>query len=276
MSASTSTQRILITGAAGYLGTVLRAGLAGRYASLRLTDLAPLRDGPGPGEEYVQADLGDPAALAIAMRNIDVVVHLGGCSLEAPWETILAANVTGTVNVFEAARQAGVRRIVYASSHHIVGYYRRERRVGPDEPPRPDSRYGISKVFGEAVGRMYADKYGMSVICQRIGVARPEPQNVRGMVAYQSERDYVQLTERCIEAADVHFLVVYGVSANTGVLWENPGAAVIGYRPVDDGTAFAASVFTKQKPEDEPPLERPFHGGWFCGMEFTGDPGRIE
>ncbi|MFS8086774.1 MAG: NAD(P)-dependent oxidoreductase, partial [Acidobacteriota bacterium] len=114
------------------------------------------------------------------------------------------------------------------------------------------------------------------VICQRIGVARPEPQNVRGVVAYQSERDYVHLTERCIEAADVHFLVVYGVSANTGVYWDNPGAAVIGYRPVDDGTAFAATIHAKQKPEDEPPIERLFQGGWFCGMEFVGDSDRID
>jgi uronate dehydrogenase len=276
MSASIPGKRILITGAAGYLGTVLRAGLSGRYPSLRLTDIAPLRDAPAAGEEYVQADLRKPADLEPAMREVNVVVHLGGCSLEAPWETILEANIAGTANVFEAARQAGVQRIVYASSHHVVGYYRRDRRVGPDEPPRPDSRYGVSKVFGEAVGRMYADKYGMSVICQRIGVARPEPQNVRGMAAYQSERDYVHLTERCIEAADVHFLIVYGISANTGVYWDNPGGDAIGYKPVDNGAAFSARVHARQKPEDEPPLERLFQGGWFCGMEFTGDPDRID
>ncbi len=276
MPASTPPQRVLITGAAGYLGTVLRTGLAGRYPSLRLTDIAPPQRAPAAGEEFIQADLSRMDQLVPLLREVDVVVHLGGCSLEAPWETILSANVVGTANLFEAARLAGVGRVVYASSHHVVGYYRRERMVGTDEPPRPDSRYGISKVFGEAVGRMYADKYGMSVICQRIGVARPEPQNVRGMIAYQSERDYVHLTERCIEAGDVHFLIVYGVSANTGVLWDNPGAAVIGYKPVDDGTAFAARVHLKQKPEDEPMPERLFHGGWFTGMEFTGDPDRID
>ena len=276
MSTSISARRILITGAAGYLGTVLRTGLAGRYSLLRLTDRAPLPSAPGPGEEYLQAELHDFAQLELAMAGIDVVVHLGACSLEAPWETILEANIVGTYNVFEAARRAGVQRVVYASSHHVVGYYRRDRKIGPDDPPRPDSRYGVSKAFGEAMGRMYADKYAMSVISQRIGVARPEPQSVRGMAAYQSARDYVHLTERCIEAPDVHFLVVYGVSANTGVYWDNPGAAVIGYQPVDDGTAYAASVHAKQKPEDEPPLERLFHGGWFCGMEFAGDPDRID
>lgn len=266
---------ILITGAAGYLGGVLRRGLRGRY-TLRLTDIAPLPDALQAGENFAQADLADPAALADLMRGVDTVVHLGGCSVEAEWEKILHANIEGTYNVFEAARAAGVKRVVYASSHHTVGYYRRTRKVGVDEPPRPDSRYGVSKVFGEAVGRMYADKYGLEVLCQRIGVARPAPQNARGMLAYLSERDYVHLTERCIEAPDIHFLVVYGVSANRGAFWDNPGAARIDFVPQDHGEADAEEVarLVAGKPEGE--VEAQFQGGWFCGMEFVGAPGRID
>ena len=276
MTPSLNPARVAITGAAGYLGTVLRSGLGHRFGPLRLTDIAPLKTPASADEQFVAADLTRIDEVERALDGVETVVHLGACSLEAPWETILQANIVGTWNVFEAARRAGVKRVVYASSHHTVGYYRRERRVGIDEPPRPDSRYGISKVFGEAVGRMYADKYGMSVIAQRIGVARPEPQNPRGVLTWISERDYVQLTQRCIEAQDAHFLVVYGISDNDGGFWDNPAAAVIGYAPQDNGAAFAQKVYAKQPPESEPPLERLFQGGWFCGMEFSGDPDRID
>lgn len=268
--------RILLTGAAGYLGGVLRPDLRGLAKTLRLSDLMPPQKAPGAGEEYVRADLSDPAQVAAAMEGVDAVVHLGGVSVEADWEPILQANIIGTYNMFEAGRQAGVRRFVYASSHHAVGYYRRERQVGPEEPVRPDSRYGVSKVFGEAMGRLYADKYGMSVVAQRIGVARPQPQNPRGLIAWLSERDYVQLTLRCLQAPNIHFLVVYGVSANDGNLWRNPGAEAIGFHPQDNGAVYTQEVLAAFPAEAEPEFERPFHGGWFCGMEFSGDLQRID
>jgi uronate dehydrogenase len=275
MPTRTKYNRILLTGASGYLGTVLRPALRALSPAVRLTDVVPLKDAPASGEEYVRAELADPAQMHEAMRGVDAVVHLGGVSVEAAWEPVLQANIIGTYNVFEAARQAGVRRVVYASSHHAVGYYRRERRIGGDEPVRPDSRYGVSKVFGEALGRMYADKYGMSVVAQRIGVARPQPPHPRGLLTWVSERDYVQLTQRCLEAPDVHYLVVYGVSANDGALWNNEGALSIGYTPQDNAAHFAPEVLAATPAEAEPALERPFHGGWFCAMEFAGDPARI-
>jgi uronate dehydrogenase len=268
--------RILLTGAAGYLGGVLRPALGSLASVVRLSDLAALKEPPGAGEEYVRADLSDLDQVTAAMRDVDAVVHLGGVSLEAAWAPILQANIIGTYNMFEAARKAGVRRFVYASSHHTVGFYRRENPVGPDEPVRPDSRYGVSKVFGEAIGRLYADKHGLSVVAQRIGVARPEPQNPRGLIAWISEGDYVELTLRCLQAPNVHYLVVYGVSANTGSLWRNPGAQAIGFSPQDNGARYAQTVLADSPPQAEPPLEKPFHGGWFCGMEFDGDPQRID
>src|ERR1019366_3262423 len=156
---------ILITGAAGYLGGVLRAGLRDGFR-LRLTDRADLPTPPGPSEEFHKADLGDRDALESMMRGVGTVVHLGGILREtAPWEDILSANIAGTFNVFEAARKGGVGRVVYGRRHHGVGFSRRSRRIGADEPVRPDSRYAVSKAFGEALGRLYADKHGMSVIC---------------------------------------------------------------------------------------------------------------
>jgi uronate dehydrogenase len=276
MSTSTLFSRILLTGAAGYLGHVIRPALRSLATSVRLTDLAPLKEGPLENEEYFKADLSDAAQVDEAMLGVDAVVHLGGVSLEAPWEQILQGNIVGTYNVFEAARRADVKRFVYASSHHAIGYYRRSHPVGPDEPPRPDSRYAVSKVFGEALGRMYADKYGMSVVAQRIGVARPEPQNARGLLTWLSESDFVQLTRRCLEAPDVHFLVVYGVSDNDGAFWKNPGAEAIGFVPQDNGSDHAATVNAKSPPGQEPAIERLFQGGWFAGMEFVGDPARID
>lgn len=276
MPTKTKYSRILLTGASGYLGAVLRPALRALAPAVRLTDIAPLKDGLSPGEEFVKAELADATQMHEVMRGVDAVVHLGGVSTEAEWEPVLQANIIGTYNVFEAARQAGVRRFVYASSHHAVGYYRRERRIGADEPVRPDSRYGVSKVFGEALGRMYADKYGMSVVSQRIGVARPEPPHPRGLLTWMSERDYVQLTERCLAFPDIHYLVVYGVSGNDGAIWRDEGGRAIGYVPHDNAADFAPKVLAATPAEAEPPLERPFHGGWYCAMEFTGDLDRID
>lgn len=267
--------RVLITGAGGALGKVLREGLAGTYPVLRLShrrDVGPA----GPGEEINVANLENFDEVDAAMEGVDAVVHLGGKAVEGPWEEVLNSNIIGTYNMLEAARRHGVKRFVFASTHHIIGYYRRDKIVGIDALPRPDSRYAVSKVFGEALGRMYADKYGMSVVCQRIGVSQKEVPHVRGLWTWQSYPDYLHMTQRCLEAPDVHFLIVYGVSANTRPLWDNPTAEVIGYEPKDDAEDHIDAVLAKQKFEDEPEVERLFHGGWFCGMEFAGDPDKID
>jgi len=266
--------RVLITGAAGAIGGTLRQGLRGRYPVLRLSDVAPLGTA-GPGEELDGADLFDLSQVEAACRYVDAVVHLGGQPVEADWETVHRNNIVGTYNLFEAARRQGVRRVVFASSNHTIGYYRRADRVGPDEPVRPDSRYGVSKVFGEALGRMYADKHGLEVVCLRIGSFRPEPQDVRMLSTWISPRDTVQLTRCALEAPEIHFLVVYGVSANARGWWDDTVAASLGYRPQDDAESYAESVLSRQAPADEPELERTFHGGAFCAMEFSGDPNRI-
>jgi hypothetical protein len=171
-------QRILITGAAGEIGTVLRAGLAGSYSLLRLLDVRPCANA-GKGEEAVVADVTDLDAVTAATRDIDCVVHLAGVPREGPWNQILPKNVAGTYNLFEAARRSGVKRVIFASSNHVIGFYRVGNKVDENALVRPDSRYGVSKVFGEAVGRLYADKHGLSVACLRIGSFRDAPKNAR-------------------------------------------------------------------------------------------------
>src|ERR1041385_8592471 len=157
---------VLITGAAGDVGSHLRRELAGKYA-LRLSDKRSLK--PGRDEKFIRADISKmPDALKIT-KGVDAVVHLGGYSVEGPWEAIHKANIVGCYNVFEAARRNGVKRILFATSNHAVGFYRRDQTIDHRVYPRPDSRYGVSKVFGEAIGSLYADKHGMEVFNMRIG-----------------------------------------------------------------------------------------------------------
>jgi uronate dehydrogenase len=265
-------KRVLITGAAGYLGAVLAKALRNEV-TLRLSDRTR-PDNLAPGEDFVAADLASFAEVRRLMDGIDAVVHLGAYSVEGPWDEILQSNIIGTYNVFEAARDAGVKRVVFASTHHVVGYYRRKTEIDTEVAVRPDSRYAVSKVFGEALGRMYADKHGLSVICQRIGVARPKPIHRRALRTWLSEDDFVRLTRRCLCVPDVHFHVVYGVSANDGSFWDNDAAAAaLGFAPESNGADHRAEI--EAVPDDEDAISRLFQGGRFCGMEFDGDPDRI-
>lgn len=268
-------QRILITGAAGAIGRTLREGLRGRFPVLRLTDRASL-DEARPGEELVpDLDLADLAGLEAAMRDVDAVVHLGGTPVEAPWQPVLENNIIGLYNTYEAARRQGVGRIVFASSNHAVGYHRRARAIDETVDYRPDSRYGVSKVFGEALGRLYADKHGMEIVNLRIGSFREKPTTVRMLMTWISPRDTVHLVDACLRAPGLHFEVIYGVSANTRNRWHDSLAARIGYRPLDDAEAYVEEIMAAMRPEDESLGERLFHGGEFCAMEFDGDHAKV-
>jgi uronate dehydrogenase len=266
-------KRVLITGAGGEIGRALRAGFSGKYRVLRLLDIKP-QEPPGAGEELLTADLTDPDVTSTALKDVDCVVHLAGIPREDAWETILPNNIVGTYNVFEAARLNVVKRVVFASSNHAVGYHRTARRIGIDVAPRPDSRYGVSKVFGEALGRMYADKYGLSVACLRIGSYRERPLDARQLSTWISPRDMVQLVRRCIDAPDYHFLIAYGVSANTRNRWLDPNADFLGYKPQDNAEEFAQELAGKISPAGDPAAE--FHGGPFCALEFAGDMSKID
>lgn len=255
-----------MTGAAGRIGAVLREGLRSRYAALRLLDVEDL--GPaGDGEELVTADLRDYPSVEAAADGVDAVVHLGAIPGEAAFADICEHNLVGTYHVFEAARRQGVQRVVYASSNHATGFYPVGQRIGPDAPVRPDSYYGVSKVFGEALGRLYADKFAMQVACLRIGSFGERPTSRRELSTWLSHRDAVELVRCCLDAPALGFAIIYGLSANTRRWWDNPEADRIGYRPADDAEHFAADVTA----DDDHPTEPTdaLQGGPFAAPEAT-------
>jgi uronate dehydrogenase len=267
-------ERVLITGAAGGIGRRLRADLSGIYPLLRLSDVA-VPAPAGPGEEVVIADLADLAACEALCDGIDGIVHLGGQAIEADWETVLRANIVGCYNLFEAARRRGVKRVVFASTNHVMGFYPRTTRIDDRAPPRPDSRYGVSKAFGEATGRFYADKFGLGVLCIRIGNFADRPLDRRRLSIWISPRDFRQLVRIGLEHAEIHFEVVYGASESERSWWDNANAYRLGYRPEDESEPFAAGIFASESDSDDLVAER-FQGGPFCSAEFAGDPDRIE
>jgi uronate dehydrogenase len=268
-------KRVLVLGAAGGIGRVVREALHGRYALMRLADIAPQAP-EREGEECVEVDLTDMAGLTAAMAGIDCVVHLAGMSVEPDtqaWEQVLPANIVGVHNLYEAALRTGVKRVVFASSHHAVGFYRRTPGLPASVAPRPDSFYGVSKVFGEAMGRFYADKFGLSVACLRIGAFRPVPTERRHLAVWISPRDMVELIRCCVEAGDFHYCVAYGVSANDRSFWDNREAAILNYAPRDNAEIFAAQILAAAPAEDE--IAAAFQGGHYCAKDFAADPSRI-
>jgi len=259
---------ILITGAGGGIGTHLRRELAGKYA-LRLSDIRPLKR-LAPGEQFVAGDLARLDHMLRATKGVDAIVHLGGYSVEGAWEDILRANLIGCYNVFEAARLNGVTRVLFATSNHAVGFYRRDRMIDHRVYIKPDSRYGVSKVFGEALGSLYADKYGMEVFCMRIGNVNPEPIDRRRLSIWISPRDMAQLVTTGVEHPGIRFEIVYGVSNNRRSWYDNSNAARLGYRALDDSEAFAAKVLAKEKAGD--PRAEVYQGGAFVHLEAVENP----
>jgi uronate dehydrogenase len=260
---------ILITGATGDVGAHLRRELAGKYR-LRLSDKRPLK--PGKGEKFMRADISKMADALRITKGVDAIVHLGGYSVEGPWPAILQANIVGCYNVFEAARRNGVKRILFPTSNHAVGFYRRDQTIDHRVVPKPDSRYGVSKVFGEALGSLYADKYGMEVFLMRIGNVNPKPIDKRRLSIWLSPRDLAQLVSIGIDRPGINFEIVYGISGNQRAWYDNANAARLGYRPQDDSEVFAEEVLAKEKPSGDVIAEA-HQGGAFCTAEQVPLPG---
>ena len=233
--------RLLLTGAAGGLGRELRRRLKRSCASLRLSDIADLGIAAA-GEEVVTAALQDAAAVDALLAGVDAVVHLGGISVEGPFEPILQANIVGVYNLYEAARRHGVRRIVFASSNHVTGFYRQDEVIDPSMPVRPDSYYGVSKAFGENLSRFYFDRYGIETVCLRIGSSFPEPKDRRMLATWLSYDDLERLVVAALTAPVVGHSIVYGMSDNTTTWWDNTAALHIGYRPEDSSEPFRAAL----------------------------------
>jgi uronate dehydrogenase len=260
---------ILITGAAGDVGTHLRRELAGKYR-IRASDLRDLKE-KFTGQRFIRADIAKFADALRITRGVDAVIHLGGYSVEGPWEGILSANIIGCYNVFEAARRNGVKRILFPTSNHATGFYRRDQTIDHRVYPKPDSRYGVSKVFGEALGSLYADKYGMEVFCMRIGNVNPAPIDKRRLSIWFSPRDLAQLVTIGIEHPQIRFEIVYGVSGNARSWYDNSNAARLGYKPMDDSEAHAPEVLAREKPGGDPKAER-YQGGVFVVAEEIPNP----
>ena len=262
---------ILITGAAGDVGSHLRRELAGKY-NLLLSDIKPV-SALAVGEKFLRGDVAKLSDMLRIAKGVDAIVHLGGFSVEGPWEMILRANIIGCYNLFEAARRNGVKRVLFASSNHATGFYQRDEKIDHRVYPKPDSRYGVSKAFGEQIGSLYADKYGMEVFCMRIGNVTVAPPDKRRLSNWISPRDFARLVSVGIDNPDFRFEIVYGVSDNTRTWYDNSNAVRLGYKPQDNAERFAADVLAKEKPGD--PRAEMFQGGNFVFAEIGGDPSRV-
>lgn len=226
---------VLLTGAAGRIGSALAARLPGLGWTVRGFDRVPT-------EGAVVGDTTSPADLDAAMAGVTAVVHLAGVPTEAPWPVVREANIEGTVQVFEAARRHGIDRIVYASSIHATGFSPAAPGLPTDAPPRPDTLYGVSKVFGETLGRYYADRYGLRVACLRIGTFDDTPPDPMALSTWLSPGDCARLVDACLRSPALSYAVLWGISANTRRLWSLDDAHALGYRPQDDAESFADAL----------------------------------
>ncbi|WP_405874168.1 MULTISPECIES: NAD-dependent epimerase/dehydratase family protein [unclassified Streptomyces] len=263
---------VLLTGAAGGLGTLMRNLLPAFGYELRLLDVRPIEGDP----DAITADLADKKALREAVRGVDAIIHLAGISLEASFEKILAANIEGTYNLYEAAREEGVGRIVFASSNHAVGFTPHPRGDTPldadklipiDTPRRPDTFYGLSKSFGEDLAQLYWDKHALETVSVRIGSCFPEPTSVRMLSIWMSPPDGARLFHAALTAEDVGHTVVYGSSANTRLWWDLSTARALGYEPQDDSEPYAEKLIAEQGELDPENIAHAHLGG-----HFVSDP----
>ncbi|MFE1230155.1 NAD-dependent epimerase/dehydratase family protein [Streptomyces sp. NPDC058745] len=264
MPPAPSPRTVLLTGAAGGVGTLMRELLPAYGYRLRLLDVAPVDGAP----DAIVADLADREALREAVRGVDAVVHLAGISLESTFEKVMAANVTGLHHLYEAAREEGVGRIVFASSNHAVGFTPRPRAGDPvipvDTPHRPDTFYGLSKCFGEDMAQFYWDKHGLETVSVRIGSCFPEPTSVRMLSVWLSPADCARLLHAGLTARGVGHTVVHGSSANTRLWWDLSSARALGYEPRDDSEPYAEKLLAAQgEPADDDPANAHL-GGHFC------------
>jgi uronate dehydrogenase len=262
MATTTQIDRLLLTGAAGGLGQVLRQSLKPHARTLRVSDIANLGDA-GPGEEVVPCDLADKAAVDALVKGCDAVVHLGGVSVERPFEEILEANIKGVFHLYEGARRHGVKRVVFASSNHVVGFHPQQGELlDADCVKRPDGYYGLSKSYGEDLSRFYFDRYGIETACIRIGSSFPEPKDRRMMVTWMSYRDLTELVRCCLFAPALGHTIVYGTSDNRDKWWDNSKAAHLGFVPRDSSEVFRAKVEAQPPVDPNDPATR-YQGGGF-------------
>ena len=255
-------KRLLLTGAAGGLGKELRRRLKTYCEVLRLSDIADL-GAAAAGEELMPAALQQADAVLALLAGVDAVVHLGGISVEGPFEPILQANILGTYNLYEAARKQGVKRVIFASSNHVTGFYRQDEVIDAKAPMRPDGHYGLSKAFGENLAQFYFDRYGIETVSLRIGSSFPEPADRRMLATWMSYDDLERLVVASLTAPVVGHSVIYGMSDNATTWWDNTFAKHIGYRPQDSSEPFRAAAMARQPVVDQSNRATLYQGGGF-------------
>ncbi|HAL39463.1 MAG TPA: NAD-dependent dehydratase [Polaromonas sp.] len=255
-------EKLLLTGAAGGLGKALRERLKVNCSVLRLSDVQAFGEAAA-GEEVVLADLADAAAVNDMVKGVDAIIHLGGISVEGPFSPIFQANILGVYNLYEAARKYGVKRVVFASSNHVTGFYRQDQTITAEHPARPDGLYGLSKAFGEDLSRFYFDRYGIETACIRIGSSFPEPKDRRMLATWLSFDDLHRLITACLTTPVLGHSIVFGMSANAVTWWDNSRARHIGYVPQDSSDVFRDAVYARTPAPDlnDPAVQ--FQGGGF-------------
>jgi uronate dehydrogenase len=254
--------RLLLTGAGGNLGQELRPRLKAYCDVLRVShrrDLGPA----GENEEVQTASLEDAEQMLTLLDGVSAVVHMGGVSTEQPWAPILAGNIVGMVNLYEAARLKGVKRIVFASSNHVTGFYRQDEVVNTRMPPKPDGFYGLSKAFGEDLAQLYWDRWGIETVSLRIGSSFTEPRDRRMLATYLSYDDLERLVVAALTAPIVGHSIIYGMSDNQTTWWDNTHAKHIGYRPQDSSDVFRHAVEARQQTIDQQDPAAIYQGGAF-------------
>jgi uronate dehydrogenase len=254
--------RLLITGAAGGLGKAMRPRMARFARSVRISDIVEVLD-VAAHEEQVTCDLGDASAVMKLVEGCDGIIHLGGISVEDKFSKIMNANISGVFNLYEAARANGKPRILFASSNHTIGYYRQDQHIDGGAPIRPDSLYGVSKCFGEALARMYFEKFEQETAVVRIGSCFEKPKNHRMLATWMSFDDFESLIDRVFNAPLLGCPIIFGVSDNDRALWDNSHSAFLGWRPKDNAEIFRAEIDAAMPVPSRNEPASLYHGGHF-------------
>ena len=258
-------KKLVLTGAAGRLGSYLREPLSKMADSLVSTDIVGDIGKTYSGETYVKANLESLDDMMSVLEGADMVVHFGAYGDEADFDTILGPNIIGAYNVWEAAYQQGVRRVVYASSIHAVGMHPKTDFIGIDAPHKPDTFYGLAKCFAEDLASLYWDKRKVESVCLRI-LSCAQVSNPRAVGTWLSYDDLIHLVERSITTAVTGFSVIYGVSNNDRAPVDNALASHLGYRPKDNAEQFSKKIFAEAGPLDVKDIGNMCHGGPFASV----------
>jgi uronate dehydrogenase len=258
-------KNVLLTGASGALGRQIARSLAANGISLVLTDIAPFPDALPPRASFTRADLNDGVALLRLAEGCDTILHFGGVSVDRPFEEVLGPNIRGLYHIYEAARREHAR-VVFASSNHSIGFHERSEALDSDCALQPDSFYGLSKAYGELMGRLYWDKHGVESVMVRIGSSFPEPVDARMLSTWFAYADLVSLMLRCVKAERVDYAVIWGASDNSRSFWRQDDRARLGWTPKETADVFAAQL--GEAVSGNPVTER-FQGGAYCATHYS-------